>query len=849
MIKLFNILAIDDNTLILIVFLGVILLIGLIAFRQNYIHQLKVSLLMDIESNVFNKNGLISYLSRNKKLKDVILVLVYIDNLGYLYTNYSDKHYLLYTIVNQFLVDLDKKETVARVDFDKFIIVFENKDVNKIKEELEKIEKRLEELDLKNYGAYDYNIVFGVYKESYKDDIKLSITKIMVIPLYSTNRFNNIYHYTNEVDIGLEKYERMNASKEHALKTNSFIAYIDPYISFIEGKVYGGEVCLKWCDEFQNELFKQEEFLPLFNQSGFIIKYDLYLFEKVCEGVQALFYSNQKDLVLGMRLSKISLSKKNFYESIESIYRKYSINPSNIQLEIEESSLEYNFTVVLNNIQKFKTLGFKIALTSFGKKNATISTLLGIPYNAVKIDKYFFTNNLANERDFHVVGNMVDMLKKLYPIVICEGILNIATLDKLALISHDLVLQGLYFSILIPLAKLSDYANATSFRFNYTNKLNKVFKQIEEVEINQVETVKTVEVKQPTVVKQSQVVLEDNPNRPLFFTLSRYDVFDHLNEMQLNESEFPIRIDVNEKINEKMPDFFLVNGWCFAMMFDRSDIVFNFILRMDKDEAYRLSKLYSIQSASSVSGEHWYSLIIDRCFSSKREVYKIIDDCYKFTMNQSLGKSKISLINRPVKEEIDLEAKKEQELLLKKMNDNLAIIEKAAQDAENKYKEELNKYKEEHYTSFTITRKEIAQEALNQENPNIQVIERPKSPHLPMSLKYKDKTYAMLHGTDTGVIMIILLPNDYADKIAVRYPELCRAKFPKGNNWYYLPIDGAFKDKETVFNILSIAKEFVVSRLVNTAVKPKSVSKAPNKNNTSTKPSLKSKTKSPTKKR
>jgi len=66
---------------------------------------------------------------------------------------------------------------------------------------------------------------------------------------------------------------------------------------------------------------------------------------------------------------------------------------------------------------------------------------------------------------------------------------------------------------------------------------------------------------------------------------------------------------------------------------------------------------------------------------------------------------------------------------------------------------------------------------------------------------------------------------------------------------YTIYIYGTFKDKEVVFNILFIVKEFVVSRLVNTVVKPKSVNKAPNKNKTSSKLNPKNKSKSTTKKR
>jgi len=110
---------------------------------------------------------------------------------------------------------------------------------------------------------------------------------------------------------------------------------------------------------------------------------------------------------------------------------------------------------------------------------------------------------------------------------------------------------------------------------------------------------------------------------------------------------------------------------------------------------------------------------------------------------------------------------------------------------------------------FSITRREIADDTLKLNDPNITVKERPDEPQLPMSLNYKGFTYAMLHGTEAGVVMIVKIADAYAAQLALRHPEICRARFPRGPNWYYLPIDYTFRDKESVYEILGAARAFV----------------------------------------
>jgi len=115
--------------------------------------------------------------------------------------------------------------------------------------------------------------------------------------------------------------------------------------------------------------------------------------------------------------------------------------------------------------------------------------------------------------------------------------------------------------------------------------------------------------------------------------------------------------------------------------------------------------------------------------------------------------------------------------------------------------------------NFLITRRKIAEDFKNVGNPDIKILERPENPQLPMTLKYKGKTFALLHGTDSGVLMIARLAEDYATELIYKHPALAirRATFPKGPNWYSVPVEGVFRDKDSVYDVLTNALAFVVS--------------------------------------
>ncbi|MCL2821574.1 MAG: bacteriohemerythrin [Firmicutes bacterium] len=280
------------------------------------------------------------------------------------------------------------------------------------------------------------------------------------------------------------------------------------------------------------------------------------------------------------------------------------------------------------------------------------------------------------------------------------------------------------------------------------------------------------------------------------FTLSRIDALDYVDGMVSDQQRYPVKPFVKEKSEDSGSDFILAGDVCYSIMYSKDDLVFNFILRLDAKTADEIATTHVIRRESFVRGSDWYNLIIDRTFKKKQEVYDILDKSYFYAIGLS-------------KEEVIDQKEIEQQTL-----DNAAVLAAATTQAEKEYETALEEMKGLFYTTnFKITRKEIAERTMElvQTNgdTNINIAQRPKQLQLPMSLKYGKKTFALLYGTEEGVLMILNLDNDVAEHLAQTHPEICRASFPAGKNWYYLPVDGAFTCKEEVYRVLDSSMEFI----------------------------------------
>jgi len=300
----------------------------------------------------------------------------------------------------------------------------------------------------------------------------------------------------------------------------------------------------------------------------------------------------------------------------------------------------------------------------------------------------------------------------------------------------------------------------------------------------------------PVFVPVAAAGEETEPEEVELFLLSRQDVLDHVEEMRAKPERFLLAPNVKERETENLPDYLKCGEICFSIVFERNDCVHNIAVRLDEERAKGHGELHPVEHAGYLSGDDWYNLAIDQSYKSKREVYEILDASYDYVFRMQ------SLLTEE-------EAREEFKQIEQEFAGNTAEVEKAATSAELNYLRALEKFKSDYYTDFAITRREIIADTRAIGNEDIAVLERAE-PQMPVSLKYKGKTYAILYGTDRGVMMVVKLSDGFADRLAVKHPEIRRAKFPAGANWYYVPVDGAFDGKEAVYTVLNASYGYVL---------------------------------------
>jgi diguanylate cyclase (GGDEF)-like protein len=126
---------------------------------------------------------------------------------------------------------------------------------------------------------------------------------------------------------------------------------------------------------------------------------------------------------VGVNLSAADFRKGGLRDMICQIFGKANVPLKHLILEVTESVyLGQRDRVVANEIRSLRSEGLKVALDDFGTGYASLTHLLTVPVDIIKIDKSFIDRTRLDEAGMVIVEGLISMASKLGIRVVAEGI-------------------------------------------------------------------------------------------------------------------------------------------------------------------------------------------------------------------------------------------------------------------------------------------------------------------------------------------------------------------------------------------------------------------------------------------
>lgn len=224
----------------------------------------------------------------------------------------------------------------------------------------------------------------------------------------------------------LEKAKRRQKISEllhRSLREDKFSVYYQPILNVESGKFRIAEALLRMTDTSMGSI-SPGEFIPVAEESGLIVDITYMVLDKVCGDIRLLMDMNIPVEGISVNFSALQFEQKDLVERMTEIFKRHDVPCSKIKVEITESTLAENTETVGDYIHCFNHMGISVGLDDFGTGYSNLTSVIGIPFDAIKLDKSLVWSSMNNSRFSIVVQNIVRGFIELGVKVLAEGVEN-----------------------------------------------------------------------------------------------------------------------------------------------------------------------------------------------------------------------------------------------------------------------------------------------------------------------------------------------------------------------------------------------------------------------------------------
>lgn len=262
--------------------------------------------------------------------------------------------------------------------------------------------------------------------------------------------------------VKLRALQRQDIEQElrAALEREEFELNFLPIVDAATNRIVSVEALLRWP---QTTLATQsiQQVVAVAERTGLIRPIANWVIRTSCEQLLRWHEAGHGSLRIAINLSAQEFSQPDLIERLTSITNDLAVDPSAIDLEINEYMLFRDAMKEYTLSKELKSHGFGVVVDDYGTGVCSLAHLSRSPVDAIKIDNSFVASSMENPCDKATCAAVSAMARELGIKVIAEGVENESQVNMLRMQGCD-YLQGFYFGKPSSAADFSDQLSDAS---------------------------------------------------------------------------------------------------------------------------------------------------------------------------------------------------------------------------------------------------------------------------------------------------------------------------------------------------------------------------------------------------
>lgn len=231
----------------------------------------------------------------------------------------------------------------------------------------------------------------------------------------------------------------------NAFAQDEFVVMYQPKFDLHTYQIIGAEALVRWVRS-DGTMISPVEFIPMFEEGGYIEALDFLVLEKTCQMLSKVQQKGEKPFPVSVNFSRLHIFNPIFVETLHKIVQSYNLAAELIEIEFTESVFIHDVPPLDQVIEQLHTYGYTIALDDFGAGFSTLHNLMNLQVDVLKLDRAFLKlTNDNKQRAQCVIASLVQMANILGIQVVAEGIENRLAVELLRQCGCK-VGQGYYYS-------------------------------------------------------------------------------------------------------------------------------------------------------------------------------------------------------------------------------------------------------------------------------------------------------------------------------------------------------------------------------------------------------------------
>ncbi|MBP3477174.1 MAG: EAL domain-containing protein [Lachnospiraceae bacterium] len=332
----------------------------------------------------------------------------------------------------------NKDQLFVRLTADVFMILLPYENRRDIIDFVETVNK-----NLTCYKGISYRLVFGVccIEDSNENLRKYGDRAALARQSIKGNALKHIAFFEEKMKDVLYTRKHLEDHMEDALRNREFVMYLQPKYNMVNEQIVGAEALVRWVKP-DGTVIPPIDFVPAFENNGFITKMDAFIWEEACKLLCRWREEGKKLIPISVNMSRRHFQTIEYLPTLNALVDKYQIPKKYLEIEITETIDEQESH---SNIMKLKEEGYTLLMDDFGSGYSSLNVLKDTQFDIIKIDRAFLQNFLGTDRGQKIVENVIKMTTAIGLPMVAEGVETKEQADSLMKYGCN-VAQGFYYA-------------------------------------------------------------------------------------------------------------------------------------------------------------------------------------------------------------------------------------------------------------------------------------------------------------------------------------------------------------------------------------------------------------------